>query len=439
MSNLMQLRLAAREIFDSTLLAMDPGVALRTAVQCQGSNLIIQREQLNIAGKSIYSIAIGKAALSMAAALEEQLDKRLNGGVLSGPPRDRRQMSALWRQHEGGHPLPNESSLLAARDSFDLLERANNEQALVVFLISGGGSAMIEWPANDDISLTDLKLANKALVNSGSSISEINAVRRAFSAVKGGKLAARAPNCAQITLIISDVPDGEERNVASGPTLAPPPDAPKALDVITNYGLDHQLPTSIMRAIKAAPEPLEAITSHHRQHITLLNNQNALEAAAEAARSRGFIVEIAKDISDQPIEKGCEELIKRLAALRAKHRDTASVVCLLSGGEFACPVRGDGIGGRNQESALRFALSANIGSNWVALCAGTDGIDGNSPAGGAIIDTTTIERAKSVGLDAEDFLRRSDAYSFFVALGDAVTTGSSGTNVRDIRILLAGA
>ncbi|MGZ8846036.1 MAG: MOFRL family protein, partial [Pyrinomonadaceae bacterium] len=111
-------------------------------------------------------------------------------------------------------------------------------------------------------------------------------------------------------------------------------------------------------------------------------------------------------------------------------------VCLISGGEFACPVRGDGSGGRNQETALRLALSPNLISPMVALCAGTDGIDGNSPAAGAIIDSTTIERAKSVALDGEDFLRRSDAYAFFVALGDAVTTAPTGTNVRDLRILL---
>jgi glycerate 2-kinase len=430
--------MAAREVFDAALNAVDPRVAVRNSIQTQGSSLIIRGEPLDLGDQPIYSIAIGKAALSMAAALEQQIGKRFKGGVISGPASVRSQLSERWQQHEGGHPTPNESSLLAARDSLALLDRANNEGALLIFLVSGGGSAMLEWPANDDISLADLQIANRTLVNSGASISEINAVRRAFSAMKGGRLAARAPNCDEITLIVSDVPNGEERNVASGPTLAPTQDAPKAVDVIARYELEAQLPTSIIRAIKAAPEPLEAITSHNRQHITLLDNQTALEAAAEAARSRGFIAEIATDISDQAIEEGCEELIKRLAALHARHRETGGGVCLISGGEFACPVRGDGIGGRNQETSLRLAISPNLISPMVALCAGTDGIDGNSPAAGAIVDDTTIERAKSVALDVEDFLRRSDAYSFFVAIGDAVTTGSTGTNVRDLRILLAG-
>ena len=175
-----------------------------------------------------------------------------------------------------------------------------------------------------------------------------------------------------------------------------------------------------------------------REHLVLLKNSDALQAAASAGRQRGFVTEIAPDISDQPIEEGCDLLLKRLEALRAKHRRSNDVVCLISGGEFACPVQGSGIGGRNLESALRLTRSQNsISSDMVALCAGTDGIDGNSPAAGAIVDSTTIDRATAVGLDLDDFLRRSDSYSFFIALGDVIATGPTGTNVRDIRILLA--
>ena len=298
---------------------------------------------------------------------------------------------------------------------------------------------MIESPIADDISLADLREANKALIGCGASIGEINSVRRAFSAVKGGKLSARASDCDQITLIVSDVPEGEERNVASGPTLAPPPDAPKVLDVLAKYNLRTQLPETILHAIETEIfEPGDTTESRVRKHFVLLDNKTALEAAAEAARTRGFIAEIAEDISDQPIEKGSAQLRERLDALRAKHRDHAGIVCLISGGEFACPVNGGGIGGRNLETALRIAGSTNLElPDTVGLCAGTDGIDGNSPAAGAIIDNTTIARARSIGLDPNDFLGRSDSYSFFVALGDVINTGVTGTNVRDLRILLA--
>jgi len=326
--------------------------------------------------------------------------------------------------------------LLAATEAFDLLDRADQERALIIFLISGGGSAMFESPISEDITLPDVRAANKALVNSGASISEINAVRRAFSSVKGGRLANRAPNCEQLTLIVSDVPAGEERNVASGPTLFPATDAPNAAEVVARHNLRPQLPEAILRAIDApVSEPAATDSTLMREHFVLLDNNSALEAAAHGAQRAGFVAEVARVISDQPIEAGCVALMSQLEGMRAKAEVTKSV-CLISGGVFACPVKGDGIGGRNLETALRLALGSH--NPFVALCAGTDGIDGNSPAAGAIVDHTTIARARAIGLDPEDFLKRSDAYSFFVALGDVVATGPTGTNVRDVRILLAG-
>jgi len=448
MPYLIQLRMAAREIFDEALQAVDACDAVRQAVQLTGSTLTICNMGFDLANRKIYSVAIGKASSSMAIALEDRIGERFAEGLIAGPiagqPRGRdlamtpRKLSTRWRWCEGSHPLPNKRSLIAASEAFELLERANQERALVIFLISGGGSAMIEWPNREDISLANLRMANKALINCGASIGEINSVRRAFSAVKGGKLSARASDCDQITLIVSDVPEGEERNVASGPTLAPPRDAPKALDVLAKYNLRSELPAPILRAIETEiSEPIAADESRARKHFVLLNNNTALEAAAEAARNRGFIAEIAPDISDQSIRKGCEQLGEKLQALRAQHCNTSGAVCLISGGEFACPANGDGLGGRNLETALRIADSTNLSvPDTVSLCAGTDGIDGNSPAAGAIVDNTTMARAKSIGLDANDFLRRSDSYSFFVALGDVITTGVTGTNVRDLRILL---
>ena len=449
MSNLTQLRIAAREIFDAALTAVNAGDAVRQAISIDGEILSVCDQKIDLGNRKVFSIAIGKAAAPMTYALEQQIGESLAGGFMSGPaPRPEvLKLKALtewtlttrWRWCEGGHPLPTESSLMAAAEAFRLLDRANRERALVIFLISGGGSAMIESPITDEISLNELRAANKALINCGASIGEINSVRRAFSTVKGGKLSARAPDCDQITLIVSDVPEGEERSVASGPTLTPPSDAPNVPDVIAKYDLRNQLPDTILRAIATEKaEPGEALESHIRTHFVLLNNRTALEAAAGVAFQRGFIAEIAADISDQPIQEGCQKLRENLETLRAKHRHDAGVVCLISGGEFACPVIGDGMGGRNLETALRLADStdADVGDT-VALCAGTDGVDGNSPAAGAIIDSTTMARARSIGLDARDFLERSDSYSFFVALGDVINTGVTGTNVRDLRILLA--
>jgi hydroxypyruvate reductase len=306
---------------------------------------------------------------------------------------------------------------------------------LIVFLISGGGSAMLEWPATGNISLADLQEANRLLVGCGASISEINSVRRTFSALKGGKLAARAPNCDQLTLIVSDVAAGEEYNVASGPTIRAPQDAPNALEVIDSYTLRSQLPESITQAVENVRE-FSSASNCLRESFVLLSNEHAVRSAAATAEQHGFNVDIAAEISDQSIAGGCEQLWNRMD-LRAK---AGSPVCLISGGEFTCPVNGDGIGGRNLETALRLAIlqaDANTKNQFVVLCVGTDGIDGNSPAAGALIDNTTIDRAKAIGLDAQDFLSRSDAFTFFDALGDAHITGPTGTNVRDLRILLA--
>jgi glycerate 2-kinase len=458
MSNL-TLRLAAREIFAEALRAVDATAAVQRAVRLEGARLNICDMTIEIGDRNIYSIAIGKAAFAMASALEGILDEKLTAGVISsnaqryGTARTDAGdapagMPVLPPRHSvfhGGHPEPNEQSLAAAQACFDLLDRANQEHALVIFLISGGGSALIEWPIRQDITLSDLRSANKTLVNSGAAITEVNAVRRSFSAVKGGRLAARAANCDQITLIVSDVPAGEDHNVASGPTLNPAADDPNARAVIAQYNLQAKLPETILRTIESEAPP-DNFSASLRRHFVLLDNDKALEAAANAARRHGFVTRIAAGISDQPIDKGCAALVNSLGEIRGELNRTATknaetVICLLSGGEFACPVKGDGLGGRNLETALRLAGSPALGwaagKQFVALCAGTDGIDGNSPAAGAIVDETTITRARAIGLEPEDFLKRSDAYSFFVALGDAVAIGATGTNVRDLRIILA--
>ena len=385
----------ARAIFDHALSAVDPRQAVRNV-------------QLDLPSGEIYSIAIGKAATSMARGLQEALGDKLTAPVLIAA---------------GGHPLPDENSLAAARAAFALLDRANAEAATIVFLISGGGSAMIEWPVSDEISLADLQSANRILISCGAHIAEVNAVRRAFSAVKGGKLAGRAQNARLFTLIVSDTNPGDEASVASGPTLNPPADAPKAIDVVEHYHLE--LPQSIMKAIR---EERSSTTTVSGSHLVLLDNETAITAARDKAIELGFSCATLNDIREQPIAEGCELLLSNLRS--------STTECLISGGEFSCPVRGNGRGGRNLETVLRCAIGLTNASHCVILSAGTDGIDGNSPAAGAIADETTIQRAQNLGLDANDYLARSDSYSFFEPLGDLIVTGPTGTNVRDLRILL---
>jgi len=434
MSDLMELRLAAQEIFGEALRAVDPAAAIREKVQVDESRLVVGDTEFEVTPfLNVFGIAIGKASERMSYEVEKVFGEGFLTGVLSGPRR-----VVGWEYFEGGHPLPNEASLAAAKAAIHLLEVADHEDSLIVFMISGGGSAMFELPSTDDITLDDLRAANETLVGCGASISEVNAVRRAFSAVKGGRLVTFAPKSRHLTLIVSDVPKGEEHNVASGPTWPPPAGAPSASEVVARYELGGRLPDSIMRAIKNAPAFSNPLNDRHK-HFVLLDNDTALEAAANAARARGFVTEIARDIADDPIEIGCERLLTRLSKLQSHNPD--STVCLLSGGEFSCPIRGDGVGGRNSETALRLAIAVDKDreryGEFVALCVGTDGIDGNSFVAGAIADSTTIERARSMMLEPSYFLDNSASAALLVELEEAIETGPTGTNVRDLRILLS--
>ena len=442
---------AAREIFDEALGAADARRAVLCAVESDGRLLRVGDARFELPGGApkVYAVALGKAAAQMAAALDERLGEGLAAGVLSAPPSDLA-LSGRWRVYEGGHPLPNESSLEAARAAFGLLRAADDPTALVVFLVSGGGSAMLELPRDPRLTLCDLREANRVLVTCGAGIAEVNAVRRALSAVKGGGLASRAPRAAQATLIISDVGAGRACDVASGPTLEPAEDSPPVAEIVARYGLARTLPAAVVRALEeAGSRPAPPPTPRARRSFRiLLDNEKACEAAVGAARARGFAAELARDVVDQHVGEGASALVSRLADLYARAGAAEGrAVCLISGGEFSCPVRGGGTGGRNSETALRCAFEfesaargggdVRLPGRLVALCAGTDGIDGNSPAAGALADGTTLARARSLGLNPESFLQASDAHSLFARLGDAVMTGPTGTNVRDLRILLA--
>jgi hydroxypyruvate reductase len=427
-NQLIHLRKTAREIFDAALRVVDAREVTARAIEVEGNNITIGETPI-ANGKPIYAVSIGKAATSMAGTLIEALGDHITQGVITclEPPGEMLQPN--WQVFRGGHPLPNSESLAAAQAAFRLLDRANSEQATVVFLISGGGSAMIEWPVSVDISLADLQESNRQLVSCGATIAEINTVRRAFSAVKGGRLAERAPNARIVTLIISDTNPNDEVNVASGPSLSPLPGLPAPGEIVARYDLESKLPETVLRAVRQSnkrPSTLQANGSHY----VLADNRTAIDAACARAKALGFSAVVAGEICEQPIAEGCRQLLERLTSEQAP-------VCLISGGEFSCPVRGEGRGGRNLETVLRCAMEIDRKQNIVVLSAGTDGIDGNSPAAGAIADETTLSRGRALRLDPESFLASSDSYGFFEQLGDAIVTGPTGTNVRDVRILLS--
>ena len=263
LANDLNLRIAAREIFDVALAGVDSGSAVRNAVRIDGPRLLIRDTTIDLekTGQPIYALAIGKAAFPMAIALEDQLGERIKAGLVVGTYKDEYagllssrsgNSASRWQVCNGAHPLPDDSSLKAAQAAFGLLRRADEERALVIFMISGGGSSMIEWPSDPRVTVNDIRVANRELISSGASISEINSIRRTFSDVKGGRLAARAPNTDQITLVVSDTAKGQESVVASGPTYNPPPEGPEAAEVIAHYKLAAHLPKNSSRERPAA-------------------------------------------------------------------------------------------------------------------------------------------------------------------------------------------
>ena len=374
----------------------------------------------------IYAIALGKAALPMLAALPH----RLTAGVCSAPTLPAEPLPGLL-YYTGGHPLPNEDSFRAARAALALLDRLGPRD-LVFFLISGGGSAMCELPLDDRISLADTRVLYQALVGSGATIAEINIVRKHFSAVKGGRLAAAAGTASRISLLVSDVAPQFLDALASGPTLPDSSTVAECRALLDRYDLHPHLPPSVQRffADPALP-PTPALNQAPVE--TLLSSEDLLRAAAAEAERLGYTAVVDNHCDDWDYQQAAHYLLERFRHLQQAH----ARVCLLSGGEVTVKLgRAPGEGGRNQQFALACAL-AGLNATEVVLSAGSDGIDGNSPAAGALADSSTFSRATALGMDAAAAQRAFNAYPLFQALGDAIHTGTTHNNLRDLRLLLS--
>jgi hydroxypyruvate reductase len=433
----MKLRDIATDIFHRTLAAIEVEAVVRQALQLNSNILKACDTEIDLQQFSrLLVVAVGKASVPMARAAAQVLGNRITAGfvatneISSAAP-------AQFNVFIGGHPLPSQGSIDAAQAALQLLCDANDEQTLVLFLLSGGGSALFEKPIDAAITLDDLQTINRVLVGCGAVISEMNVVRRFLSAVKGGRLAEAAAQTRQVSLYISDVNSDDLSTVSSGLTL--PSSATRAdFDhIVAKYGLLKKFPPHVaaLTASGNLPDMPAAVPYEARAHHLLLDNRVALRIAQQIAEQEyNCVVEIAEDLVEGDVEEMAQEHLRRLQTLREKH--PGRIVCLLSGGEVICPVRGNGQGGRNQEFVLRAALNC-VGADIVILSAGTDGIDGNSPAAGASADETTLPRAAALHLSPEDYLQRSDSFHFFHALGDAIVIGPTGNNVRDLRIFLA--
>ena len=428
------MRVAARYFFERAITESSIDRAFERHVHCDRGVLRICEDLYDLNSfHRVLVVSIGKAAHTLADALEMRAGDRFEG-IIAGSEEPASHLRG-FRYFRGGHPVPNEESMRAA-DSILKSLHAQNAASLVIYLLSGGGSAMAEKPIDDEISLDDLITTYRVLVHSGAPIAEINAIRKHLSAVKGGRFALAASPAQQVSILVSDVPDSMPDALASGPTMPDTTSVEDCYGLATRYKMLEQFPGSVRelferRALEETPKS-DDVAFHRSRWWTVLSNSSLLEAAKADAESQGFLVEIDNRCDDWEYARAADYLLGRLGELRKK----AERVCLCSGGEITVKVVDGGAGGRNQQFALYCATKIS-GENITVLSAGTDGIDGNTPAAGAIVDGNTLARAHARSLDPARYLAGYDAYSLLETLKDTVVTGPTGNNLRDLRILLA--
>jgi glycerate 2-kinase len=434
-SQLHKMRDTAREIFRYALTQASIANAFSRHVHCERGVLRVCEDLYHLHAYSrVLVISLGKAGHTMAEALTQQVGESSLEGIVASSVEPSAQVRG-FRYFRGGHPAPNAESIRAANAIRKALD-AQTAASLVIFLLSGGGSSIVEKPIDDEISLDDLIATYRALVHSGAPIAEINAIRKHLSAVKGGRLAQAAFPAQQVSLLVSDVPDNTPDALASGPTMPDSTSVEDCYRIAEKHGLPPQFPPPTRElferhALEETPKSDDQ-AFYRSRWWTILSNQTAVEQAKAAAERAGFAVHVDNSCDDWDYERAAEYLLKRLRELQKE----CPRVCLISGGEVTVKVTNGGIGGRNQQFALACAEKI-AGENITVLSAGTDGVDGNSPAAGAVADGTTIARAQSSGLDFRTSLEKFDAYPFFSLVGDVLETGATGNNLRDLRILLA--
>lgn len=407
-----------RAMFDAAVAAASPAL-------CVPPHLPLPPK-----GRTVV-VGAGKAAASMAAAVEANWSEPLEGLVVT------RYGHSVPCEHievvEAAHPVPDEAGRVAARRILELAEGVGPDD-LLLCLISGGGSALLALPA-PGVTLEDKQAVNRELLRCGATISEINSIRKHLSAIKGGRLAAAAAPARVVSLIISDVPGDDPAVIASGPTAPDPTTSADARAILERYRVD--VPTAIMAHLSSpASETLKLGGNdlNNVHNIVVATSQMALKRAAAVALEAGYRLQSLGDaIEGEAREVGVQHAdLARVAAANAN----ALPVAIISGGETTVTVSGKGRGGRNLEYLLSLGLRIEGQSRISALAADTDGIDGSEDNAGAFFVPDTLKRARAAGIDPAEWLAANDSYAVFEAAGDLLVTGPTFTNVNDFRAIL---
>ncbi|MFO7840355.1 MAG: glycerate kinase [Desulfosalsimonadaceae bacterium] len=436
-----QLRRDAAAIFQAALEAVNAEKAVAAALSIRGSSLCIHQHCFDLSAvENIYVVGAGKASADMAAALENLMGERITAGAVTVKYGHTRSLKRI-RLTEAGHPIPDANGVRGAEEILALADAATATD-LIICLISGGGSALATLP-EPPLSLADKQNTIQTLLACGANINEINALRKHMSGIKGGRLAGHAYPAAVAALIVSDVVGDKLDVIASGPTVADTSTFADCTRIIESYGLQDRLPRAVLDYMKnglaegkeETPKQDAGAFAKTRTCI-VANNQKALEQARHTALALGYNSLILSSRIQGETREAARFHTAVAKEIRHSGHPLAPPACVLSGGETTVTLSGSGKGGRNQDFALAAALEIAGERAMLVFSAGTDGSDGPTDAAGAAVDPETVANGRAMGLEPAAYLRSNDSYNFFRQSGELFTTGPTGTNVMDLRILL---
>jgi len=431
----------AMEIFRAGLSAVEPRNAIVKYCSLKDNILVVGEREYDLGKfKAVTIIGAGKAGASMSAAVEEILGDRVSGGVVSVKYGHVCDVSTVEIM-EAGHPVPDQAGLTGARKILQSA-RSADEDDLVICLLSGGGSALMPFPA-EGITLEEKQETTRILLACGATIHEINAVRKHISSLKGGRLARAVYPATLISLILSDVVGDDLDVIASGPTVPDSSTFADCMEIFKKYKIEDRVPAPVTAHIKAGsageisetPKPDDPVF-RNTYNLIVASNLECVMAARRKAEELGYTALVLSSM----VEGETREVALVHGAVAKETLKTGNPIptpaCVLSGGETTVSISGDGLGGRNMEFSLAAGIDLDGWSKVVVLSAGTDGTDGPTDAAGAMVDGGSMEKAGKMGLNPFKYLADNDSYHFFEKLGGLIKTGPTNTNVMDLRIML---
>lgn len=442
------LRQDALAIFQAGIQAADPYSAVKRCLQSDDEQLDIALDLDNRAKRSgnwqkIYVIAFGKAACSMAKAAQEIIPAQLLAQpILAITNYENVTELANIEILGANHPLPDQTGFVAAQRIAKIAQQAQQGE-LVLALVSGGGSALIPFPA-DGISLNEKIATTDLLLASGATINEINCVRKHLSQIKGGGLAKFTAPADLHALILSDVLGDKLSDIASGPTIADDTTFNDAIQVFKDKNIWHKITQNVQTHLENGAQGIISETAktgdaifNNTGHTLCGSNTISLQATSQMAQNLAYDLHLYSDQLSGEAKHIAEDLVIYAQALLSSGINKPNAI--LAGGETTVTITGTGLGGRNQEMALAFAIAAEkhqLNANWVFLSGGTDGRDGPTDAAGGIVDQQTIARMRNATIEPKQYLANNDAYHALQISEDLLITGATGTNVADLQILL---